>query len=184
MSRITQTIATRHLRNFLRACKGRLPSDFGQDDKAVETILDQPEKIRRTIVRDLLDGAPPKQYEEKIQDALQRADGKILEYWRRTLVTERLLGDKWSVKSAMVSTTNPLSIRNLTVGTHGLLTYTWEGTKAVSRTVLKDAPKAAWRERGKIALGAALGTLLLPGVGTVIGTGVGAFWNKFKPSQN
>lgn len=56
--------------------------------------------------------------------------------------------------------------------------YAVHGAGIGAKKIAWDAPKAVvqgtWKNKWKIAIGAALGTLVLPGLGTIIGGGIGA----------
>jgi hypothetical protein len=170
MQNLSLVLQRKHARRLLYMFKGKLPEDVGQNDQAIESILDQPEKLR-LVMTELLSGPPPEGMKEDIRKGLERADTNF-EPWQRR-IKDRLLGDRWSVKQAIVSRTNPLSVRNITFGKYGLLILGWKGVRGVGERV-KSIGSYISKERKAVLTGALIGTLIAPGLGTI----VGASWKK------
>ncbi|MBT3835150.1 hypothetical protein HOF56_02775, partial [Candidatus Peribacteria bacterium] len=152
MRTVSALLAKKHAKNLLYSFKGRLP-EVG-DDKSIESVLGQQEKLKE-VLASLLRGDAPEIYVDSIRNSLARAD-KMFEPWRRVGInglrgTAR--GVWWAGKGVVASDKNPVSLKNI------FYNYPVKLAKGTGRTAKKVGQDVV-EKRKPIALAAVAGAFL------------------------
>lgn len=138
----------------------KLVQDFGPaiadkvgTEKAAELKAAPLKEEHLKVLAELLEGTPPEKYKHRIDHAIERANGRT-DWWRRQVFAPAL-GKTYSMAKTLYYTAPKAA------------------AQTVSRHTVSIVKNVAAKKKG-IAIAAITGSLIIPGIGTLIGAGLGA----------
>ena len=142
MREITKVLTQRHAAQLLKEFG---PQSGISEERINDALKDPSKKDLMILMEQFLTGEPPQRYQQRVNDAITTADGRV-EWTRRSL--------KWAAKGAAAGTAGAALWAGKKTAS-GVVAGTM-GAAALGKKVAIDAPvavtKGVWRNKGKIAL--------------------------------